>query len=262
VSCDVSYELVGREERPMVILSCSLGTDRSMWDPQTPALARRHRVLRYDLRGHGRSPAPAGPYSIADLGGDLIALMDRLEIERATLCGVSIGAMTSIWVAANAPQRVNRLVLCCTSARFGPEAAEVYRARAATVRVQSVDAVADGALERWFTPPFRREQPELMAQIRRGLCETSSDGYAACCEALAALDLLPALGSISAPTLVIAGAEDPATPPDHGRAIAEGIQGARFELIAGAAHLANIEKADQVTPLIVGFIDADDEEGS
>jgi 3-oxoadipate enol-lactonase len=257
VSVEVAHEQLGPIDGPPVILSCSLGTDRSMWDPQTPALAASHRVVRYDLRGHGQSPATPGPYSISDLGDDLLALMDRLEIERASLCGVSIGAMTSIWVAANAPERVQRLVLCCTSARFGPEAADIYRARASTVREHTVDAVADGALERWFTPGFREAQPELMAHIRKGLTDTSSEGYAGCCEALAALDLHPLLGSISAPTLVIAGSEDPATPPDHGRAIAGGVAGARFELIGGAAHLANIEKAELVTPLIAGFIDAE-----
>jgi 3-oxoadipate enol-lactonase len=259
VSVEVAHELLGPMDDPPVILSCSLGTDRSMWDPQTPALAGRNLVVRYDLRGHGQSPAPAGPYVISDLGEDLLALMDLLEIEQASLCGVSIGAMTSIWVAAHAPERVQRLVLCCTSAKFGPDAAEVYRARAETVREHTVDAVADGALGRWFTPGFREAQPELMAQIRRGLTSTSSEGYAGCCEALAALDLRPVLGSISAPTLVIAGAEDPATPPDHGRAIADGIRGARFELIEDAAHLANIEKAEVVTPLIAGFIDAEQE---
>jgi 3-oxoadipate enol-lactonase len=258
VTCEVSHELVGRDGAPLVILSCSLGTNRSMWDPQTPALAERHRVLRYDLRGHGASPAPAGPYAISDLGDDLLALMDRLEIGRATLCGVSIGAMTSIWVAATAPQRVDRLVLCCTSARFPAEAAGVYRARADTVRTQGMEAVADAALERWFTAPFAQANPELMAGIRRGLTETSAEGYAGCCEALAILDLLPELDSISAPTLVVAGAEDPATPPEHGRAIAEAIPGARFALISDAAHLANIENADQVTPLIVSFIDAEE----
>ena len=259
MSVEVAHELLGPLDGSPVILSCSLGTDRSMWDPQTPALAGSHLVVRYDLRGHGQSPAPPGPYAISDLGEDLLALMDRLEIERASLCGVSIGAMTSIWVAANAPERVQRLVLCCTSARFGPDAAAVYRARAQTVREQTVDAVADGALERWFTPGFREAQPDLMARIRKGLTDTSSEGYAACCEALAALDLHPVLGSISAPTLVIAAAEDPATPPDHGCAIADGIAGARFELIEGAAHLANIEKAELVTPLIAGFIDAEQE---
>jgi 3-oxoadipate enol-lactonase len=259
MSVEVAHELLGPLDGPPVILSCSLGTDRSMWDPQTSALVGRNLVVRYDLRGHGQSPAPAGPYAISDLGEDLLALMDRLGIERASLCGVSIGAMTSIWVAGRAPERVRRLVLCCTSARFGPEAAEVYRSRAETVREHTVDAVAGGALERWFTTGFREAQPELMAQIRRGLTDTSSEGYAGCCEALAALDLHPVLGSISAPTLVIAGTEDPATPPDHGRAIADGIPGARFELIEGAAHLANIEKSELVTPLIAGFIDAEQE---
>jgi 3-oxoadipate enol-lactonase len=255
MSCEVSHDLLGPEQAPVVVLSCSLGTDRTMWDPQLPALAERFRVLRYDLRGHGSSPAPAGPYAISDLGEDLLALLDRLEIEQATLCGVSIGAMTSIWVAARAPQRVKRLVLCCTSARFPPEAAEVYRARAQTVLEQGVEAVADGALERWFTPRFREGNPDLMAQIRRGLTSTSDVGYAGCCEALAALDLRPDLGSIATPTLVVAAGDDPATPADHGRLIADGIAGARFELIAGAAHLASIEKAEQVTPLILGFID-------
>ena len=257
MTVEVAHELLGPVDGPPVVLSCSLGTDRSMWDPQTPALVDSNRVVRYDLRGHGQSPAPAGPYLISDLGEDLLALLDRLGIERATLCGVSIGAMTSIWVGAHAPERVQRLVLCCTSARFGPEAAGVYRSRAETVREHTVEAVADGALERWFTQAFREAQPELMAKIRKGLTDTSNEGYAGCCEALAALDLHPVLGKISAPTLVIAAAEDPATPPDHGRAIADGIPGARFELIEDAAHLANIEKAELVTPLIAGFIDAE-----
>jgi 3-oxoadipate enol-lactonase len=260
MSCEVSHDVLGPPDAPWIVLSCSLGTDRSMWDPQVPAMCERHRVLRYDLRGHGASPAPVGPYEIADLGGDLLALLDRLEIERATLCGVSIGAMTSIWVAAHAPERVERLVVCCTSSRFGSPAADVYRERASVVRERGVEPVADGALERWFTAGFRAASPELMARVRRGLIETSSDGYAGCCEALAAMDLGPELGSIAVPTLVIAGAEDPATPPEHGRVIGDGIAGARFELIADAAHLANIEKAERVTPLMVGFIDADGEQ--
>jgi 3-oxoadipate enol-lactonase len=260
MSVAVSYDLLGPEQAPVVVLSCSLGTDRTMWDPQVPALAQRFRVLRYDLRGHGSSPAPAGPYAISDLGEDLLALLDRLEIKRATLCGVSIGAMTSIWVGARAPERVRRLVLCCTSARFAPEAADVYRARAETVLERGMQAVADGALERWFTTRFREANPDLMAQIRRGLTSTSNEGYAGCCVALAALDLRPELSSIEAPSLVIAASDDPATPADHGRLIADGIAGARFELIAGAAHLASIEKAEQVTPLILGFIDPDEEE--
>lgn len=257
MSCEVSHDLLGPPEAPAVVLSCSLGTNRSMWDPQVPAMSERHRVVRYDLRGHGDSPAPPGPYEISDLGGDLLALLDRLEIDRATLCGVSIGAMTSIWVAAHAPERVQRVVLCCTSAKFGSEAAGVYRERAGLVLDQGVEPVADGALERWFTAPFRAANPELIAQVRSWLTGTSGVGYAGCCEALAAMDLRPELGSIRAPALVISGAADPATPPDHGRAIADGIEGARFELIDDAAHLANIEQAGEVTPLMLSFIDSD-----
>lgn len=256
MSCEVSHDLLGPPDASPVVLSCSLGTDRSMWDRQVPALSERHRVVRYDLRGHGASPAPPGPYEIADLGGDLLALLDRLEIERATLCGVSIGAMTSLWVAAHAPERVDRVVLCCTSSKFGADAAAVYRERARLVLDQGVEPVADGALERWFTPRFRASNPELMAQVRSGLTGTSSVGYAGCCEALAAMDLRSELGSIEAPALVISGDADPATPPEHGRAIADGIAGARFALIEAAAHLANIEKADEVTPLMLGFIDS------
>jgi 3-oxoadipate enol-lactonase len=260
VTCEVSHDLLGPEDAPVVALSCSLGTDRSMWDPQLRALTGRYRVLRYDLRGHGSSPAPAGPYAISDLGEDLLALLDLLEIDRATLCGASIGAMTSMWLAARAPARVRRVVLCCTSARFGPEASRTYRERAKLVLERGVEPVADGALERWFTPAFRQAEPELMARIRQGLTSTSSRGYAGCCEALAALDLRGDLGSITAPALVIAAAQDPATPPDHGWLIAQGIPDARFELIDDAAHLACIEKAEQVTPLIREFIDEGEEE--
>ena len=157
MSCEVAHELLGPTDGPPVILSCSLGTDRSMWDPQTPALAESHLVVRYDLRGHGQSPAPPGPYAISDLGEDLLALMDRLEIERASLCGVSIGGDDEhLGRPHTRPSASQRLVLCCTSARFGPEAADVYRARAETVREHTVDAVADGALERWFTPGVPR----------------------------------------------------------------------------------------------------------
>jgi 3-oxoadipate enol-lactonase len=255
MSCEVSHELHGPPDAPVVVLSCSLGTDRSMWDPQLPALSERHRVLRWDLRGHGASPVPSGPYEIADLGGDLIALLDRLEIERATLCGVSIGGMISMWVAQNAPERVQRAVLCCTTSKFPAETADVYRERAEIVREKGVEEVADGAIDRWFTPGFRASRPDVVGRVRAGLVATSSEGYAGCCEALAAMDLRPGLSSISAPALVIAGGEDPAMPPEHGQLIADEIPGARFTVIPGARHLANIERADEVTAEILAFID-------
>jgi 3-oxoadipate enol-lactonase len=260
VPCEVNFELSGAPDAPVVVLAGSLGTDLSMWDPQARALGNRFRVLRYDLRGHGASPIPPGPYGIADLGGDLLALMDRLEIERAALCGMSIGGMTAIWVAAHAPARVERLTLCCTSARFAPEACETYRSRAATVREQGIEPIADSVLARWFTPAFAHANPELMQQMRGVLCSVSPEGYAACCEALAALDLRAELAQIVAPTLVLAGEEDPATPPAHGRVIAEAIHGARMTTVSNAAHLASIERAELVTAVILGFMDPNEKE--
>jgi 3-oxoadipate enol-lactonase len=220
-----------------------------MWDPQLVRLRRSLQVLRYDMRGHGASPAPDGPYSIADLGGDLLALLDRLEIARASLCGVSIGGMTSIWIAAHAPDRVERLVVCCSSAYLDPEGN--YRERARAVREHGIEPIADTALGRWFTPGYRDAHPDVVQRMRDVLVAIAPEGYAGCCEAIAGMDLRADLGAVRAPTLVISGAEDPATPPEHGRLIADGIAGSRFEVVPDAAHLANIQQPDVVGELIV-----------
>jgi 3-oxoadipate enol-lactonase len=249
------HVLSGPRDAPVLAMSVSLGTDLSMWDPQLPALAERYRVLRYDLRGHGASPIPAGPYSIGDLGGDVLEVLDHLKLDRVCLCGLSIGAMASIWVAAHAPDRVERLVACCTSAHFGDDASAAYRARAQTVVDQGLEPIADAALARWFTPRFIDAHPQTVERVRRGLLSTSREGYAGCCEALATLDLRPALRSVEAPTLVIAGRQDPATPPEHGRVIADGVRAARFEVIEDAAHLANIEQPDAMTKLITEHLE-------
>ena len=250
----LNQDLSGPETASVVVLSNSIGTTLAMWDLQVPALAASLRVLRYDTRGHGASPVPPGPYSIEDLGRDLIALLDVNGIERASLCGLSIGAMTSIWAAAQAPERIDRLILCCTSSSLGPERSAAYRERAALVREHGMEPIADAVLERWFTPAFRQARPDPVQVVRAGLVATAPEGYAGCCDALSQLDLRDALSEVRAPTLVIAGAEDPATPPDDGRLIAAGIAGARFEVVPDAAHLANIEQPELVTELIVGFL--------
>ena len=188
----------------------------------------------------------------------MIELLDRLEIERASLCGLSIGGMTSMWAAAHAPERVERLVLCCTSALLGPP--ESWHERAATVREQGVGTIADAVLARWFTPGFATAHPAVIERMRGILSATSREGYAGCCEAIAAMDLRGDLPSITVPTLVIAGAEDPATPPEHGRLIAESIPGARFEVVSNAAHLASIERAELITTMILRFLSASEEE--
>ena len=249
---ELNYALGGVADGAPVVFTGSLGTDITMWEPQSKRLGERFRTLRYEIRGHGRSEVPPGPYSMDDLGSDLVALLDRLEIERAFLCGLSIGGMISMWVAAHAPERVERLVLCCTSAKLGPP--EAWHERAATVRADGVQAVADAVLGRWFTPGFREAHPELIERMRGILAATPREGYAGCCEAIAAMDLTGALPSIAAPTLVVAGEQDPSTPPEHGRRIAELIPDARLEVIAPAAHIATMERPDLTTAMILRFL--------
>lgn len=252
--CVLHYEASGPPGAPPVVLIGSIGTSLSIWSAQVAALSGRFRVVACDVRGHGGSPVPPGPYSIAELGEDLIALLDRLALPRASVCGLSIGAMIGLWSAAQAPERVDRLIACCTTAHFGPETAAAYRERAGIVRRQGMGAVVDGVIERWFTPEFAAQRPNAVLAIRDGFLATPAEGYAGCCEALAELDLRRDLVRIRTPTLVLSGEQDPATPPEHGRAIAQAIAGADFDLVAGASHLAAIERAELLTTLILRFL--------
>lgn len=251
-ACDVHHAFAGPDGAGVAVLSNSLGTTLEMWEPQAGALARDRRVLRYDMRGHGRSPVPPTPYSIADLGADVIGLLDRNGIERASLCGISLGGMVSMWVAAHAPERVDRLVLCSTSAIMGPP--ESWTERAALVRREGTAAVADTVVARWFTPAFASAEPGVVAGIRAQLASTPAEGYAGCCEAIREMDQRPDLPSISAPTLVIAAEGDPSTPPAHARTIAGLIPGARLEVVDRGAHLVSLEAPDLVTPLITAHL--------
>jgi 3-carboxy-cis,cis-muconate cycloisomerase/3-oxoadipate enol-lactonase len=242
----------GPEQGPVLVLASSMGTTMAMWDDQLPALQRRFRVLRYDHRGHGGSELPPGPWRMEELGRDLLGLLDDLGLDRVSFCGLSLGGMVGIWLAANAPDRVDRLVLCCTSAKVD---GRVYLERAAKVRAGGTAAVAGEVLERWFTPAFRERAPQAVERAAAMLLATPDEGYAGCCEAIAAMDLRPGLAAITAPTLVVAAADDPATPPPDAQAIAAAVGGARLEVVAGAAHLANIEQPDQVTRLLLDHLD-------
>jgi 3-oxoadipate enol-lactonase len=248
---DVGYDNTGPADGPVLVLSNSLGSTVAMWDPQVPTLAERLRVVRYDHRGHGGSPVPPGPYALDDLGADALALLDRLGLERVHWCGLSLGGMVGMWLAINAPARIDRLVLFCTSARLGPR--EVGAQRAETVRAEGVEAIADAGIGRWLTEGFVEREPEKTAAVRAMLVATPDEGYAGCCAAIEHMDLIPELGAVRAPTLVIAGRQDPATPPEHGERIAAGIPGARLELV-DAAHLATIEQPDVMTDLIAGHL--------
>jgi 3-oxoadipate enol-lactonase len=254
VSVELHHHLEGREEAPALVLSNSLGTSLAMWDDHLSALTGDFRVLRYDQRGHGRSPAPPGPYAVADLARDALDLLDRLGLMRVSVCGVSLGGMTAMWLAINAPERIDRLALCCTSAHLPPR--ETWTERAATVRARGMGAVVDAALDRWFTPAFRERRPETVERTRRMLLDTSVEGYASCCEAIASHDLRAEVGSIRAPTLVLVADDDPATPPEHGRRIAEVIDGARLVVVQGARHLAAVERPEEFRRELVGHLTA------
>ncbi len=246
------HRLEGPEGAPVVVLSNSLGTTLDMWDPQMPALTERFQVLRYDRRGHGRSEVPPGPYSADELGADVLELLDSLGIDRVSVCGLSMGGMIGMWLGANAPERVDRLALTCTSARFGTP--EIWTERAAFVRASGVEALADAVMERWFSPGFRAEHPETVARFREMVASTPAEGYAGCCDALRDWDFRTRLGAIRAPTVVIAGSDDPATPPADGELIAAGIPGAQLVVLKGTAHLANVEQPDSYTKAVMGHL--------
>lgn len=245
----------GPADAPPLVLGNSLGTTLSMWDAQAPALAERFRLIRYDHRGHGRSPVPDPPYSIDDFAADVVELLDKLGIEKAHYCGLSIGGMTGIALAARHPDRIDQLVVCCSSAHMPP--ASNWQERAALVReAGSVGAVADAVVERWLTPAFAAEHPEVRDGLREMLGASPPDGYVASCGAIERMDLRPLLGAVRAPTLVVAGEYDLAAPPEqHARVIAEGIPGSRYALVP-AAHLANVEQAELVTDLILEHLEA------
>ena len=246
---ELNAQIDGPEDGEPLLLGGSLGTTLAMWAPQLPELARTYRVIRFDHRGHGRSPAPPGPYAIDDLGADVLALMDRLGLQRASYAGLSLGGMVGQWLAINAPERIARLILISTSAHMPPP--EGWHERAAAVRqAGTTAAVADGVLERWFTPGFTRERPEVVGSYWEMVSASPAHGYAACCEAIADLDLRGGLSRIAAPTVVLVGAQDPSTPPVHAQTIAGSVPGARLEVLDPGAHLLNVERDQDVTRLM------------
>ena len=245
----------GPPEAPALVLLPSLGATVEMWEPQARALAGSLRAVRLDTRGHGGSPVPLGPYTVDELGADVLATLDALGIERFSVAGVSLGGSLALWLGAAAPERVERIVICFSSAHYGGR--EAWLERAATVRAEGAGAVADAVVGRWFTAGFAAREPEAVARMRAMIASTPAEGYAGCCEALADLDLRPRLAGIGAPTLVLSGSEDPATPAEHGEAIRDGVPGARFELVDGVAHVGSFERPDLVNGLIRGHLEAE-----
>jgi 3-oxoadipate enol-lactonase len=251
-ACEVHAVVTGRPDGPVVVLSNSLGATHRMWDAQLQTLNEHFRVVRYDTRGHGESPVPDGSYSVDDLTGDVVALLDRLEVAHAHVVGLSLGGMTAMRLAERNPERVDRMVLLC-AAQLPP--ADSWLQRAETVRANGSVAVAESVVARWFTPEYLSAHPDIQTTHERMVAATSAQGYAGCCEAIAKMDLRQKLSCISAPTLAIAGAQDPATPPIMLEEIVAGVPNSRLLLVEQAAHLANAEQAGVVTPAVIAHLE-------
>jgi 3-oxoadipate enol-lactonase len=245
----VTYSrLDGPADAPVVVLSNSLGTTLEMWEPQVPVLSERFAVLRYDHPGHGTS-ACLTANSLEALARGVLGILDERGLECVSFCGLSLGGAVGMWLAMHEPARIDRLALACTSARFGVR--ENWLARAATVRADGVEAVADAVLQLWFTQRTHRDAPALVRAYREMMVSAAREGYAGCCEALADWDAGDELAAIRASTLVLAGSEDPVTPPAHGEAIARRIAGARLSVLEGAGHLANLEEPEAFSRLLL-----------
>lgn len=255
----IAYTLQGPAGAPVLLLSNSLGTSMAMWQVQAEALARDFRVLRYDTRGHGGSGAgadPAAGYTLAELGGDVLRLMDGLGIARAFFCGISMGGLTGLWLAVHAGQRLQGLVVANSAARIGTR--EGWEQRASQVAASGMDAVADGAAGRWFTPAFIERAPAAVARLVDGLRQTPAAGYAACCRALGAADLRERIDAIAVPTLLVVGKHDTVTTMADGKQMRERIRGARCVALE-ASHLSNIEAADAFTEALRAFLEQQQE---
>jgi len=249
------YEFDGAEDAPVLVLSNSIGSDLSMWDAVAPHFARRFHVLRYDTRGHGASSVPPGPYSIDELGKDVVALLDALGIERANFCGLSMGGITGVWLGLNAPDRVEKLVLANTAARIGTR--EMWNQRIAAVSQGGLAAMTEMILERWFTPQFRQRSPATMERVMQMISGNSAEGYAHCCAALREADLRSELAKISTAALVIAGVTDPATTPADGRFLAQHLPWAEYVELE-TSHLSAIEDPQAFCAAVGGFLGAEE----
>jgi len=249
--CAIHYRFDGEDGRPVLLLSNSLGATLDMWDPQLDALTGHFRLLRYDNRGHGASDVPEGPYTIERIARDALELIEALEVGPVAFCGLSMGGMVGLWLGANAPDRVKRAVLANTSCHFGQP--DLWNQRIALVESEGMQAVAEGVIQRWLTRNYIDEHPVMTAKLLAMIAGTPPNGYMAAASAVRDVDFRDSLAQVSSPVLVIAGALDPATPPAMAETIVEGVPNARLAIL-DAAHLSNVEKADEFNSLAVSFL--------
>lgn len=247
----LGYRVDGRARAPVLLFSPSLGTTMSLWQAQVERLAPDFRVVRHDHPGHGISPAPSGSVTVAAIGAAVLGMLDDLGVAQASFCGISLGGMVGMWLGANAPERIDRLVLASTGASLGTRA--VYDERAGLVRAEGVGAVASGARERWFTPAFA-DSPEAQ-RVLDELVRVPPEGYAACCEAVGAFDFHGDLHRVAPSTLVLVGEQDPVTTPETVDALAQGIADVTVVSISDAAHLSNVEQPDAFNEALLAHLE-------
>jgi 3-oxoadipate enol-lactonase len=246
----LNAQIEGPERAPVLMLCNSLGTDLHMWDDQVPAVTRHFRLLRYDRRGHGKSEAPRGPYNMEMLGRDALAVMDGMGVQKVNWCGLSMGGMVGMWLGANAPERVDRVVLSNTAAYMADK--QIWNGRFKTVRDGGMAAIADGTMERWFTEGFRKRAPQAVARLKQMVLDTPVEGYIGCGEAVRDMDHREIIRNITAPTMIIAGRQDPGTTVEAAEFLRDRIPGSKL-VVLEAAHISNVEQAQAYTEALLGF---------
>ena len=248
--CPINVQVEGSDSAPVLILSNSLGTDLHMWDDQAAEFAKHFRLIRYDRRGHGKSGTSKGPYSFERFGRDILAIADALKVKTFSWCGLSMGGMDGQWLGANAPDRVEKLVLANTNYYYADKGPWADRIK--FVREKGLEPLVDANMERWFTKGFRERSPQAIARMKEIFLGSNLEGYIACVEAIRDMDFRASNPRIAAPTLVIVGKQDPATPPAQGEAIAAQIKGAKVAAL-DAAHISNIEQPKAFTEAVLNF---------
>lgn len=247
----INYQTFGDASKPAIVFSNSLGTNYSMWQAQIDFFQKDHFVICYDTRGHGASTAPQGPYTLSQLGEDVIVLLDHLNIRKASFCGISMGGLTGQWLAIHYPSRFNHVIVCNTAAKIGHE--QAWLDRAALVRKDGLAPIASTAASRWFTEPFIQSNAAIVAKLSNDLGTGSSEGYASCCEALAKADVREQLKDIQIPVLIIAGAQDPVTTVVDGEFMQQRIAGSQLFAI-NASHISNVEQPEAFNQAVANFI--------
>ncbi|WP_180083901.1 3-oxoadipate enol-lactonase [Acinetobacter sp. YH12157] len=248
---EINYQTFGDATKPALVFSNSLGTNFKMWQPQIDHFQQDFFVICYDTRGHGASSAPQGPYTLDQLGQDVVNLLDHLNIEKAAFCGISMGGLTGQWLAINKPERFSHVVVCNTAAKIGQE--QAWQDRAALVREQGLTPIASTAAGRWFTEPFIQSNAATVTTLSNDLGAGSPEGYASCCEALAKADVSEQLKDIQVPVLIVAGQQDPVTTVADGEFMQQRIANAElFEI--NASHISNIEQPEAFNQAVQAFI--------